>query len=278
MLAGTVGHVAGVPHPQANAGLTFNSDMTTREMLSGQRMMYRAPTTYQSMNLSWKCSSQHLAHLFDLYEMRWGTPHFWIQSPFLTEEDNILPLRWSVGHQLAHVLNGLGEPSISGNTVKIVGGVGWSYALGQGFGPSVQFIVDPGKPYYFGMTGTSTGLTATQGVVVYGHKIGTPESTWARLGTYRATTTVGAQVLTKAQSLDYDFLKVAIELPSSRSGSLTISAMELSQIDFSTTKEKAIRRGKGIGAVQMSSELGGSILSKVIDRIGFSADLMEVDI
>lgn len=280
MLAGTVGHVKGVPHPLTGAGFSDNSDTEVRELLSGARTSWRAPVTYQTLTLSWKGTRESLSHMRDLYNRRWGGPgHFWIVSPDVEEDGNLLPMRWSVGHQLAYVLNGLGRVKILESTAVIRGGSDWSGALSSKTLPYCQILVEPGTPYYFGMLGTSAGLTSTQGVVVQGHLKGASETQWETLGTFRSSTGTNATpVLTKAQSLNYDFLRIGINIGMSTSTSISISALELSHVDYGTTPDKEIRCGTGLGAVQFTSNLESSIVSNRIDRKSISAELVEVEL
>ena len=279
MLAGVVGHVDGVPHPLSGASVSENSDLDVRELISGSRRVFRAPVPYQTLNFSWRSDRNSLRHLRDLYTRRWGgAGHFWIVSPTMEEDGNILPMRWSVGHQLAHVLDGLGNPKVSGTSATIYGSSAWSYATAGGWAPSIQFIVEPGKPYWFGFSGSAKGLNSNNGIVVSGHRIGTAETSWEQLGVFRSSTVQATPVLTKAQSVNFDFIRVSISMPASTSGELTVNAMELSNIDYSTSEGGTIRPGSGLGAVQMTSVLDGNILSNKIDRMGYSADFTEVDV
>ena len=281
MLAGVVGHVAGVPHPLSGASIADNSDSEIRELLSGGRSSWRAPITYQTLSLSWRSTRESLKHLRDLYNRRWGGPgHFWIVPPNAEEDGNLLPMRWSVGTQLAHALNGLGRAYVieSSGASVLYGGPEWNNAQTQGLLPRMQIIVEPGNEYYFGGILSSNGLSASQGVIVDGHKTSSDSNTWTRLLTLRSSTTAGQPVLTKAQSLDYDFLRISFAMPASTVASLTISSIELSKIDYMTSEDRAIRPGTGLGAVQLTSQLDGSILSNKINRVSYSADFTEVEL
>lgn len=280
MLAGTVGHVKGVPHPLTGAGIGDNSDSEIRELLSGARTSWRAPVTYQTLSLSWKGTREALSHMRDLYNKRWAGPgHFWITPPDVEEDGNLLPMRWSVGHQLAYVLNGLGRPQISQGAAIIKGGPDWASALSAGSMPYFQAIVEPGTPYYFGMIGSSNGLTSDQGVVVQAHRSNAAASVWETLGTFRTSTGASAmRVLSEAQSADYDFIRLGFNMGMSSLTSLSITALELSHIDYGTEEEATLRPGTGLGAVQFTSNLEASIISNKINRKGISAELTEVEL
>lgn len=131
---------------------------------------------------------------------------------------------------------------------------------------SVRVIRLPGEPYFFSAEGNSSGGA---GVRVRGFN--STNNSWEIIGTYAPDGTP-KQVVTAADT-KYTMLELDLYLPIG--STLTLVGLLLGTKSPADTPNQPMRPGTGIGAVQISSALKGSLLSKVIDRIGLSVDFTE---
>ena len=295
MLMGVPGHVFEVPAPLTGASVSDNSDVDVRELANGGRKVYRKPVTYQTFNLNWKGTREELAPIRDLYNRRYGYPHFWMEPINAEPGGNLLPMRWSVGSQIGYMLNGIysprsGKVSASGDTWDLIQDPGWvtlfaadqiSYSVSVP-SPRTVIPVSPGETYFFAIEcESSEDASEWSGVIVSGHNKVTGD--WDYLNYFQNSTLESVEVLSKVSSYTYDFIGVGFDLTnylgdSSNISYLSVKSMELSTTRFEESPLREIRPGSGFSAVIPTNTYDGTITSNKLNRVNYSLELSEVDV
>lgn len=125
-------------------------------------------------------------------------------------------------------------------------------------------------------TGTANASTSTEvkipGIKLRGFRLDT--NVWEDITTFNVWTGVSTSILTTANTT-YEMLELDFYIPFG--ASLTLSGMALSTVDLATvTPADWMPRGAGTGALQFTSAAQGSLVSTVVDRIGLTLNLTEV--
>lgn len=275
---GRADRIKEIPAPESGMGFVNSNDTEITPLVSGGRAVYRAPLTFKTHSLSWKTGSTNLQHIIDCYNGQWGSGPFYITDPTASDL-NVLPARWSLGWQLAYQANGWCKPYVSkitpGADAKYVMATNRQAVFTQAAAGTVpvegilrtRTIKEPGKPYYLTLNGSATGGA---GIRVRGYNLST--GVWDTIST---VTTFGASVLlVAAATATYSLLELDFYMP--LGSTMTLRGMALSATDYSASTATTLPVGQGVGPVQFSNEAGGTLTSKVIDRIGLSLDLIEV--
>lgn len=266
--------------PDAGMGFVSSHDTEVTPLVSGGRAVYRAPLAFKTHNMTWTAKSADVQHIMGCYNGQWGPGPFYVTDP--TANDlNVLPARWSLGWQLAYQANGWCKPYVQ----KVNPGGDYKYSMpvsrmgvftqaATGTNPiegilRTRVIKEPGKPYYLSVDGSTTGGA---GIKVKGYNVGT--ATWDTLTTVVAADFYSAKLLVAAATNTYSMLELDFYMP--LGSTMSIRGMALSSVNYATSSATAMPLGSGIGPVQFSGEAGGTLQSKVIDRIGLSLDLIEV--
>ena len=279
---GVPGNIQEIPYPASGMGFDSNVDTEVTELVSGGRSVYRAPTAYKTLSPNWRTNSANLAHLIDMYNGLWGPGPFYITDPTASQL-NVLPSRWANAWQLAHQANGWCRPIIqtgwfqpvapdhkepmtdrrvkltqatSGATVKLEGVL------------RTRLIRQPGKGYWIAANGTATGGA---GIRVRGFNNTT--KAWVLLTTYTTFTGAVSSLLSSADTT-YTMLELDVYMP--LGSTLILKGLALSTVAYATVDSPFMPRGSGIGAVQFDNTAGGELVSSIIDRIGLSLSLTEV--
>lgn len=279
---GAPGNIQEIPYPLT--GMTFDNSVDTEvtSLVSGGRSIYRAPTAFQRRVMNWRSSSAKLAHLIDMYNGQFGPGPFYFSDPNASEL-NVLPPRWSNCWQLAHLANGWARPivdsddgwpltasyttaqtdryvkftqAVSGSTVKLEKVV------------RTRLIRVPGKAYYLAASGTATGGS---GIRVRG--LNSTSGNWDLIGTFTTFTGV-PQLQISAGNSTYTMIELDLYLP--LGSTLTLKGMALSNIAYTGTNTLWMPRGTGLGPVQFDNDAGRELVSTVIDRVGLSLSVTEV--
>jgi hypothetical protein len=108
---GAPGNIQEIPYPKTGMGFGSNVDAEVTALVSGGRSVYRAPTAYKTLDMSWRTNSTALQHVIDMYNGQFGPGPFYITDP-TANQLYVLPARWANSWQLAHVSNGWGRPFI----------------------------------------------------------------------------------------------------------------------------------------------------------------------
>lgn len=269
-----------IPAPESGMGFVNATDIEVTSLVSGGRAVYRAPLTYKTHSLSWKAGTAKLQHIIDCYNGQWGTGPCYITDPTASDL-NVLPARWSLGWQLAYQANGWCKPFVA----KVSPGVDSSYSMAvnrqatftQAAAGTVpvegilrtRVIKEPGKPYYLAVDGSATGGA---GIRVRGYNLST--GVWDVITTVVAVDFYTSKLLVAGATATYSMLELDFYMP--LGSTLTLRGMALSATDYSASGSVTLPVGQGVGPVQFSGNAEGSLTSKVIDRIGLSIDLIEV--
>ena len=301
MLMGVPGHVFEVPAPLTGASVSDNSDVDVRELANGGRKVYRKPVTYQTFNLNWKGTREELAPIRDLYNRRYGYPHFWMEPINAEPGGNLLPMRWSVGSQIAYMMNGKNNARLVadgqyGETIYTYLDAGAVRYGGQEIGndgpyPQVMIPVNPGKPVYLGAEVFLEYPENILGILsVVGHKVHahyTPNgNNWEELYVMEGALSGSVEVLSVVNSYNYDFIGIVIapitdyvseESDDLLPGYVTLKALELSNTKYEDSPEGTIRPGYGISAVMPTSAYDGTLVSNALNRSNYTLELTEVD-
>lgn len=268
MLFGPLGHMVEIPAPKSGMGFDLNRDVTTSELVSGGRTVYRAPTGYKSFDMSWAGGTTGLGEFMDMYEGAYGNGPFYMLDP-RSENQNLLPARWASCWQLGHIAGGWGRPLVGdqqggvltpeGKEVKFTG-IADSSNLNYVNSPFRLVVpVEAGKSYNARCWGAATGGAQLLAAPMYGEAEGTP--------TVVPLTGANSSVFENATAVRF-----RIYLPAG--STLTLRHMEFG-VPF--TDGKMFHMGRGVGAVQFSGPMQGSLTGTKVDRIGLSVALTEVE-
>lgn len=312
MMFGPIGRQVEVPWPLSGMGSDVNLMTETTTLLSGEQAVYRAPVSYRTYNMSWRSTSTQLQPFIDVYSGVYGVGPYYITDPVAAAQgDNLLPAKWAASHLLAHVCNGWGDPTFTAQTTTPEGlqvTFTGSSDYPDDFPNPIVVPVVPGQPLLLSAWGFYSGFA---GISVYRYYKSTGE--WTLFQSYKPTNTADAplQVVSKTQSEAGDIVAVKL-VPHVPTGEyLKLRHMDLAVNDYrdytpylygrgpglqpafdlrpgmvlfpsSTRSEDAgtgtmFRSGKGIGPVQFTGNIGGKLDSAVVDRIGLSVDLCEVN-
>ena len=279
---GAPGNIQEIPYPKTGMGFGSNVDAEVTALVSGGRSVYRAPTAYKTLDMSWRTNSTALQHVIDMYNGQFGPGPFYITDP-TANQLNVLPARWANSWQLAHVSNGWGRPIIDSSfgwptladykTARTNQFVKFTQAA-SGSTVKLEKIVRtrliriPGKTYYLAVSGSATGGA---GIKVRGLNDGT--QAWDALTTFTTFTGVPTSVLAAA-STQYSMIELDLYLP--LGATLTLKGMALGTIAYTNTETAWMPRGSGIGPVSFEQDFSGDLVSTTIDRIGLSLSMTEV--
>ncbi len=307
MLFGPIGRQVEVPWPQSGMGSDINLVTEITALLSGEQAVYRAPVTYKTYNMSWKGGAEKLQPLVDVYAGIYGRgPYYITDSLAGVQGANLLPAKWAASHLLAHVCNGWGSPWVTSQILspeqEQVTFTGNDDDPDEFPNPTVVPVI-PGKPIYSKVWGSRTGTAAMR---IYRFKRSTGLWTLDFTLVPTATNDVPTIIVTQAESDANDVAAVKL-VPYCPTGTvLTLAHIDLAINDYQTytpyiygldpalypaltlfpgmmlfpagpDTQTMFRSGRGVGPVQFTGNLGGSVDSVVIDRIGFSVDICEVN-
>lgn len=277
---GVANRIKEIPAPESGMGFVNSSDVEVTPLVSGGRAVYRAPLTYKTHAMSWKTSAAKLQHIIDSYNGQWGSGPFYITDPTASDL-NVLPARWSLGWQLAYQANGWCKPYVQ----KIAPGADSKYSMATSRSATftqaasgtvpvegilrTRVIKESGKPYYLMVDGSATGGA---GIRVRGYNLGT--AAWEVITTVLAADFYTAKLLVAAATNTYSMIELDFYMP--LGSSMTLRGMALSRVDYAASTSTTLPVGQGVGPVQFSNDAQGTLSSKVIDRIGLSIDLIEV--
>lgn len=277
---GVPSRILEIPAPESGMGFNNSTDIEVTPLVSGGRAVYRAPLSYKAFNLSWRTTSAKLKHLIDCYTGQWGSGPFYMTDPTASDL-NVLPARWSLGWQLAHQANGWCKPFVS----SAPSGAESAYSMATSRQASftqatagtakvegvlrTRVIKEPGKPYYLMVDGSATGGA---GIRVRGYNLSTWE--WDVITTVGTADFYTSKLLVGAASTTYSMLELDVYMP--LGSSLNLRGMALSAVNYATAGAATLPVGTGVGPVKFSGNADGTLTSKVIDRIGLSLDLIEV--
>lgn len=216
---GTPGNIKEIPAPASGMGFNIESDTEETELASGGRAVFRAPTTYKTLNMNWSTYSTKLQHLIDLCGGSWGRGPFYITDPTASEY-NVLPPRWSNGWQLAYQSNGWCKPFVADGNYPSASPLNYNTSMSAVFTQAssgtpalegklrTRVIRVPGQPYYLTVDASATG-TAGAGFKVRGLNVNT--NLWVTLTT---VTTFNTSVLVLAASdTTYTMLELDMYMP-----------------------------------------------------------------
>lgn len=254
-----------IPAPSSGMGFDLNRDVTTSELVSGGRSVYRTPLGFKSFSMNWSGGTENLGTFMDIFEGVYGNGPFYILDP-RSEGQNQLPARWASCWQLGHLANGWGQPKVSQNANLTPEGLEVLFT-GRANLPLVNAtspfrVVVPlqaEKTYHIKAWGEATGgaqLVATPlegtspGVPVVLSLDGTPSPPFYG-GENRS-------------------LRLHLYVPAG--STLTLRHMELMVGTWF-----GWHMGRGVGAVQFDGNMQGTLTSSKVDRIGLSAGMIEVE-
>lgn len=263
-----------IPAPKSGLGFDLNRDVTTTELVSGGRAVYRTPLGYKAFSMSWAGGTAGLGDFMDMFEGAYGNGPFYILDP-RSKGQNLLPMRWASCWQLGHMANGWCRPAVntqSGGTItpekREVVFTGKANALNPGVDTSpfrVLIPVEYGKQYSIKAWGTATGGAQL---------LATPYVDTSAL-TPRNVVLDGATVTTHTPAYlnNGNFIQFTLYVPTG--ATLTLRHIELYQGPY--TDGKTWHMGRGVGAVQFDGSMQGTLTSNKIDRIGLSVGMTEVE-
>lgn len=258
-----------IPAPQSGMGADTKRDGETVELLTGGRVIYRKPTSHKAFKMDWKGGIAGLQPLMDVFEGAYGSGPFYMRDPRY-KDDNLLPARWAASYQLAHVANGWANSAEVADTSAATRAAKFTVLATDTTTASThkitttRVLVEPGRPLYLGAWGSATG-----GAMVK----------WAGILADGSPTVSGSVVpddygnTTMLVSGDHTLLAVELSLYVPQGSVLTLNHLDLSH-------DKCVsqtRSGKGVGAVNFSSDITGDFIGGVTGRIGMSVELTEVE-
>lgn len=128
----------------------------------------------------------------------------------------------------------------------------------------------------YAWTGAANASTSTEsrkpGIKIRGFRNDT--NVWEDVMTFATFTGVSTSILTTANTT-YEMLELDFYMP--LGSTMTISGMALSTVDLATvTPVDWMPRGQGVGALQFTDAAQGTLTSTVVDRIGLSLTMTEV--
>lgn len=258
MLFGPIDNMQTIPCPATGMGWSFERDSEVTELDSGGRHVYRAPTGFKTFGMSFTAGTAGLEPLIDVFQGVYGEGPFYLTDPNYTS-GNVLPARWASSYKLGFIADGWCAPkqvvSTSAKAKKAV--VFENTGRHVEVGPSIILPAIPDKTFYVKVWGTRTGTAAVR---LYTLTAGS----WTLASTIVPSAT-GTVEVTATES-------IMLELVCPSGSTLT-----LDHINVTTASSNVREPGKGVGAVQFTNTLSGSIQTKRYDRIGLSLDLTEVE-
>lgn len=289
MKLGPLGRMVELPYPDSGMGFENNADVEVTELVGGGRAIYREPVTFKSFDMSWTGGLRRgraLKPLIDLFNGAYiSAPDdgqlLYMIDPMAGEE-NLLPARWATSWQLAYCANGIHRPQLvsvtrstypSRRAVKFTSAsVSTAEALSRHL--EVNVPLEKGRVPFFNVWGSSTANSGID-VRLRNASTGLWEAPVRRLP---ASDVAGVPLalMTEENALEgkYDAAKLAIMVE--HGGTLTLEHMALGYTWDYRSEETAFVPGEGVGALQFTGNLGGSLNSVTIDRIGLSVNLTEV--
>lgn len=306
MLFGPIGRQVEIPWPQSGMGADLNLYTESTDLLSGEQSVYRAPISYKTFNMSWKGGATKLQPIVDVYAGVYGNGPYYITDPLgAVQGTNLLPAKWAASHLLAHIVNGWCSPVVTSqiNTPERKQVTFTGNPDDPDYCPTTIVVpVVPGKPLYFKAWGTSTGTA-----VVVTSRYTQSTDTWSTWTSRTPTLSndVPTELVSQAEADAGDIQAVRIGLYVPALDTLTLQHIDLATNDYrfytpyifgldpnlypseglfpgmllypsGPDEGVMFRSGKGTGPVQFTGNIGGSIDSVTIDRIGLSFDLKEV--
>lgn len=312
MLFGPIGRQVGIPWPEGGMGIDNNLYTESTDLLSGEQAIWRAPLTYKTYSMSWSGGSDALQPIIDVHAGLYGQGPYYITDPIAAVQgNNLLPAKWASPFMLQHVANGWGNPVVSAqaNTPEQQQIV-FTGQNGESEEAPFSIVVPcvPGQPLYLAAWGGHTGLS---GLRVY--RYFKSSASWVLRNPVHypsLTNDAPATLVSQTQADAGDIVAVKI-VPYAPVGTvLTLQHIDLAVNDYRTYTPhqfgfapglypdqtlypgmvlypesgagapvgvgSMFRSGKGTGPVQFTGNVGGSLNSAVIDRIGLSMDICEV--
>lgn len=277
MLFGPIGRQVEIPYPESGMSVVGVSGVEETTLLSGGLAVWRAPTTYKTYNMSWKGGTTGLANnlqpIIDMHAGAYGLGPFYMTDP-MVGDGNLLPTRWASAWQLAHVAGSWGRPTTSVQTYTPEGeqSVFECPAGTPVEGPSIVVPSVPGKPLFLKVWGTATNKGS-----IRLKRFNRDTGLWELFSVYtpKMSGHTFMEVITAAEAATGKYSAVRLSL---WKGTLTTdtSVIKLAHMELSTTTSEVFRMGKGVGALQFTGNISGTINSSLIDRIGLSIDVKEV--
>lgn len=277
MLFGPIGRQVEIPCPESGMSMVGVLDSEETPLLSGGLSVYRAPTTYKTYNMSWKGGtkglSKNLQPIIDMHAGVYGRGPYYMTDP-LAKGENLLPTRWASSWQLAHVAGAWGRPTTSVQTVTPEGEQSvFDCLAGTPLeGPAIAVPAIPGQPLFLKVWGTATNKG---GVRI--QRFNRATGLWESFATYtpKMNEHTFTEIISASEAAGGKYSAVRLAVWKGTLAADT-SIIKLAHMELSTNTSGVFRMGKGSGALQFTGNASGTIDSAVIDRIGLSIDLKEV--
>lgn len=307
MLFGPIGRQVEIPCPLSGMGNDVNLSTETTELLSGEVAVYRAPVTYKTYNMSWKAGFEKLQPVIDVYNGIYGRGPYYITDTLAgVQGTNLLPAKWATCFQLAYICNRWCDPVLSNQTITPEG---QQVTFTANLDDPVEYPngnvtpVIPGKPLFYKAWGSRTGSAAVR---IYRYTRSTGMWTLDFTIVPTVTNDVPTTILTQGEADANDIAAVKIVPYVPAASTLTLAHIDLAINDYRTytpyiygmdpslypsltlfpgmllfpsgpATATMFRSGRGIGPVQFTGNVSSSIDSVIIDRVGFSIDVVEVN-
>jgi hypothetical protein len=269
LLFGKLNNMLQIPYPES--GMTWDTGRDSEEsaLVSGGRHVYRAPTTFRRYSLNYTGGTAGLQNLIDIYSGVYGPGPFYVQD-FNYAAGNILPPRWASGYMLRYVADSWCAP-VEVNSFSAFSGTATRFT-NDGLFPElgIEQIVPavPDKALYLRVWGARTGAGVLRASTL---SVATGE--WVAVGDFvPSSTPADLLVVSLAEAEAGTYAGVKLELVCPAGSTLTID-----HVNLSTTATAAREVGKGVGAVEFTGDLSGTIVTKRYDRIGLKLDIIEVE-
>ncbi len=266
MMFGPLGRQVAIPYPVSGMGFDGSTDVTEDKLLSGGLSIYRAPTTFKHYNMSWSGGTVGLMPMVDMHAGAYGRGPFYLTDP-LAASSNLLPTRWASPWQLAFLANGWGAPVVA-NQMNTPEGQQVTFNPDTGRAPRIAVPLLPGQPMYLKAWGSVTGTAA---ISVFGLRVS--DLTWVQLADCVPTLTNEAGALYMSDNATYCAIKLVLNVPASSTLSLQHIDLYAAPYSFGVS---GFRMGRGVGAVQFAGDIVGKLTGIVVDRMGITVDLKEV--
>lgn len=268
MLFGKLNNMLSVPCPASGMTWDIGRDAEETTLISGGRHVYRAPTTFRRYSLSYAGSTPGLQPLVDCYTGLYGPGPFYVLD-FNYTAGNVLPPRWAQGYLLRHIAESWCTP-VEVNSFSAYSGTASKFTNnGAFYTQGIEQIVPtvPDKALYLRAWGSRTG-TGVLRVSVLSKATGE----WTSTDYVPSATPDDLVVVSEADAVAGTYAGVKLTLMCPPASTLTIDHINL------TTDASAERQaGLGVGAVEFTADLSGSIITKAYDRIGLKLDIVEVE-
>lgn len=264
-----------IPAPKSGMSFGLNRGVTTSELVSGGRAVYRTPLGYKTFDMTWDGGTENLGEFMDIFEGAYGEGPYYILDP-RSKGQNLLPSRWASPWQLAHVANGWAQPIVMGQAGgtrtpedrEVVFKARANTTTYQADSPfSVLIPLTYGETFNVAAWGSATG-----GAVLFATPVVDESSLTPIAVPLNGTRT---QDIVANFSSAQMFVKLHLYVP--LGSTLTLRHIELRQVIEGEPVEPTWHMGRGIGAVQFSSDMQGTLVSNKVDRIGLSVGMTEVE-